>query len=648
MHPCRSAKSGPNRSAAVAVLLGLAVAMLGLGLAGDALAIDQPDQPRRAVRAAPKGGVPKIAVPKTAVPKIAAPKIAVPKIAAPNTTTANTSAPNTATPSASAPKPASAVASTGTVKPIAPNNPAALNRPAALSKTNGNAAALNRPAALSKGNGNAAPPNRPAALASPGQHRDNLRAALRTPAEHRRFELAHRQALFEQRARLPFRPFPGERGFTGVPPAGETRYLSNEMVFHVGANVSREAVDNVARRLGLSTAGSQASALTGGTIYRFNVSGGRQMADVVRALEAERIGIAQPNYVYRTIQSTTKDVPGDTTGNTTMETATDKDAASDTNLAARSKAPDPSQYVVDKLRLGDVHRVATGSNVLVAVIDSEIELTHPDLVGAIVERFDAVGRADKPHAHGTGMAGAIAARRKLMGIAPEARILAIHAFSPDSGESPQATTQHILAGMEYAIKKGARVINMSFAGPYDPMLQMAMKKARDQGVVLIAAAGNAGPKSPPLYPAADPNVIAVTATDVNDKLFDHANRGPQVAIAAPGVDILEPAPNAGYQLTTGTSVAAAHVSGVAALLIERNPSIDVATVHEILTSSAKTLGPNGRDDQFGWGLVDPAQALADLDAKIKRERIAAPAAAPALTPAAARLPVGRAGPISAR
>jgi len=106
-------------------------------------------------------------------------------------------------------------------------------------------------------------------------------------------------------------------------------------------------------------------------------------------------------------------------------------------------------------------------------------------------------------------------------------------------------------------------------------------------------------------------------------------------------------------LTTGTSVAAAHVRGVAALLIERNPSIDVATVHEILTSSAKTLapsslGPNGRDDQFGWGLVDPAQALADLDAKIKRERIASPATTPALTPAGAKLPVGRAGPISAR
>jgi subtilisin family serine protease len=88
--------------------------------------------------------------------------------------------------------------------------------------------------------------------------------------------------------------------------------------------------------------------------------------------------------------------------------------------------------------------------------------------------------------------------------------------------------------------------------------------------VLIAAAGNAGTKSPPLYPGADPNVIAVTATDVDDKLFPGANRGRYIAVAAPGVDILVPAPDNSYQLTTGTSVASAEVSGVAALLLERN------------------------------------------------------------------------------
>jgi subtilisin family serine protease len=223
-----------------------------------------------------------------------------------------------------------------------------------------------------------------------------------------------------------------------------------------------------------------------------------------------------------------------------------------------------------------------------------------------------------------------------MGVAPAARIIAVHAFSPDAGESAQATTSHILAGLEWAIKKGARVINMSFAGPYDPMLALAMKKAHDKGIVLVAAAGNAGPKSPPLYPAADPNVIAVTATDQNDRIFAGANQGPHIAVAAPGVDILEPAPNAGYQLTTGTSVAAAHVSGVAALMIERNPALDPDSVHEILTASAKPLSAKGHDDQYGWGLVDPARALSDVDTHL------------AFSPRPSKPAPSRAGQMSAR
>jgi subtilisin family serine protease len=133
--------------------------------------------------------------------------------------------------------------------------------------------------------------------------------------------------------------------------------------------------------------------------------------------------------------------------------------------------------------------------------------------------------------------------------------------------------------------------------------------AYGKGIVLIAAAGNAGPKSPPLYPAADPNVIAVTATDVEDKLFAGANRGKYVSVAAPGVDILVPAPENGYQLTTGTSVAAAEVSGIVALLLERNPKLTPADVRRILTMSARRLSPGERDDNFGSGLIDPLKAL---------------------------------------
>jgi hypothetical protein len=396
------------------------------------------------------------------------------------------------------------------------------------------------------------------------------------------------------RTRLPLHPLPGARGFTGVPPRDETRFVGNEMVFHVAADVSPQTVDDAARRLGLSTLGSQNLSL-GGTLFRFRIIDGRPVADVVRALEAEQLGVAQPNYVYKSQQEIAP--------------------------AAARAAVSPNtaqQYVSNKLRLAEAHRLARGTGVTVAVIDSEIDARHPDLNGAVVERFDAIGSADKPHAHGTGMAGAIAAHRQLVGVAPGAKILAVHAFSPGADASAQATSEHILKGIDWAIKQGARVINMSFAGPYDPMLQVALQKAHDKGVVLVAAVGNMGPKSPPLYPAADPNVVGVTATDAADRLLPEANRGGDVMLAAPGVNIVEPAPNAAYQVTTGTSVAAAHISGVIALLLERKPDLDPETIRDVLSVTARDLGPKGRDDQFGWGLVDPYQALLALETNVAR------------------------------
>ena len=194
------------------------------------------------------------------------------------------------------------------------------------------------------------------------------------------------------------------------------------------------------------------------------------------------------------------------------------------------------------------------------MIDSEIDRQHPDLAGAIADNFDALPSDEKTaHPHGTGMAGAIVSHRRLLGVAPNARILGVRAFGVNTGGA-QGTSMNIVKGLQWAVDQGAKVINMSFAGPKDPILQQAMQRLTDQGIILIAAAGNAGPKSPPLFPGADPNVIAVSATDVDNKTYKNANRGKYVAIAAPGVDILVPAPEGGYQLTTGTSVAAAHIS----------------------------------------------------------------------------------------
>jgi subtilisin family serine protease len=424
------------------------------------------------------------------------------------------------------------------------------------------------------------------AVARPDRPHDS--SAKLTAVDRQKARVEHRAAIAAVRKRVARRPMPGEPGFTGVPPAGEHRFVPNELVLHVGSTVSPERLEDASRKLGLTRLASQNVDLTGGTLIHFRAAPGRPVADVVRALEAEKIGIAQPNYVFKLQQVA--------------------------SLPSRGKTGGAEQYVIGKLRLGQAHRLATGSNVPVAVIDSEIDSKHPDLTGAVIEEFDAVGHADRPHVHGTGMAGAIAARRTLVGIAPAARVFAIHAFSPDSGETAQATTSHVIAGLEWAINKGARVINMSFAGPYDPMLQLAMKKAHDKGIVLIAAAGNLGPKSPPLYPAADPNVIAVTATDAQDQLLAVASRGRHIAVAAPGVDILAPAPGGGYQLSTGTSIAAAQVSGVAALLLELQPGLKPDALRKILLSTAMDLGPKGRDDQFGAGLADANRAILALNA----------------------------------
>jgi subtilisin family serine protease len=276
-------------------------------------------------------------------------------------------------------------------------------------------------------------------------------------------------------------------------------------------------------------------------------------------------------------------------------------------------AGDPAQYALAKLRLNEAHRLATGDKVLVAVIDSGIDVGHPELQGMVAGSYDALGTAEKPHAHGTAIAGAIVARARLMGAAPSARILAIRAFGA-AGGSAEATTFAILKGIEYAATHNARVINMSFAGPADPGLARQLAAAKARGAVLVAASGNFGPKSPPQYPAADPNVIAVSATDADDKLFTAASTGQHIAVTAPGVDILLPAPDNDYQLASGTSFSAAYVSGVAALLLQRAPALAPDAVRQILQSTAKDLGPRGKDRQYGAGLVDAYQAIMTLPA----------------------------------
>jgi hypothetical protein len=371
---------------------------------------------------------------------------------------------------------------------------------------------------------------------------------------------------------------PGRSGFF-PPPAGENRYVANEVLLDIGVGVPARQLDAIARQFNLTRLDVHPLRLIGRSIQRWRIEDGRSVTTVIQSLASDaRIAGAQPNYLYRQEgQATAAEAP--------------------------NAEGDPAQYVVGKLHLTDAHRLATGESVLVAVIDSGIDTTHPDLAGAVAASFDVLGPHES-HFHGTAMAGAIAAHGQLIGVAPRVRLLAVRALD---GEG-QGTTVSIADGIDWAVARGARVLNMSFAGPHDPLLQQHLAAAHERRIVLVAAAGNAGPASPPLYPAADANVIAVTATDADDHLFAQANRGRYIAVAAPGVDVLEPAPNASVQLISGTSVAAAHVSGVAALIIERAPTLGPDQVRGILMRSAVALSVPDAKDNSGAGLADALRA----------------------------------------
>ena len=360
--------------------------------------------------------------------------------------------------------------------------------------------------------------------------------------------------------------------------------------------LSDAQADELARRHGLVRLQSQNFPLIGSTIGLFRIADRRAAETVSRELAADaNVRSVQPNFRY-VLQD---------------------------QKAALTEG-DPGQYAVAELRLPEAHKLADGANVTIAVIDSGIDVKHPELANSIADSFDALGSKEGPHVHGTGVAGAIVAHARLMGSAPAARILAIRAFGKASSGA-ESTSFVILKGLDYAAAHGAQIVNMSFAGPKDALIERGIAALAGKGIVMVAAAGNAGAKSPPLYPAANANVIAISATDAQDKLFTASNRGGYIAVAAPGVDLFLPAPEEKYQITSGTSFSAAYVSGLAGLMLERNPALKPEQLRAILMKTARDLGSPGRDDLFGAGEADAFAAVSAVGAAPVAAMTAAPA-----------------------
>lgn len=257
-----------------------------------------------------------------------------------------------------------------------------------------------------------------------------------------------------------------------------------------------------------------------------------------------------------------------------------------------------------------------GAGVDIAILDTGIDYTHPELADNYVGGYDFVYGDNDPfenvNNHGTHVAGIIAGAENgtgIIGVAPAANLFSVRVL--DSGGF--GSLSWILEGIEWAVLNGMDVVNMSLEGMSFQSLEDACNNAFNSGVLLVGAAGNTF-GADVRYPAGYDSVIAVTSTDSLDNRSDFSPVGDQIELAAPGTDVLSSFVGGGYGLLSGTSQAAPHVSGAAALFfatvedINGDGAIDNLDVRLALQASAVDLGTSGRDSTYGYGLVNAAAA----------------------------------------
>ncbi len=276
-------------------------------------------------------------------------------------------------------------------------------------------------------------------------------------------------------------------------------------------------------------------------------------------------------------------------------------------------APDPAPAQqtplgVDRIDAELAWPQNTGQGVKVAVLDTGIDLTHPDLAANIKGGYNAVKPRKSPaddNGHGTHVAGIITAVNDnigVVGVAPQAELYAVKVL----GANGSGYLSDLIEGLEWSINNNVQVINMSLGTPAEVQsFHDAVTKVYNAGIVMVAAAGNSGPGDNTVeYPAKYEEVIAVSATDENDAIASFSSRGPEIELSAPGVGIYSTYKGGGYETFAGTSMAAPHVTGTAALVIKRG----IQEIQNIRSELQATADKMGKPELYGYGLVDAEEA----------------------------------------
>jgi subtilisin family serine protease len=298
------------------------------------------------------------------------------------------------------------------------------------------------------------------------------------------------------------------------------------------------------------------------------------------------------------------------------------------------------QWGLERIKCPEAWEYTTGSDsVVVAVVDSGVDLDHPDLHKRLLPGYNMVNlvgqsppedwkwdghyqtrdaNSQDEVGHGTHVAGIIAAMTNnkigVAGVTWFSKILPVRVLARMIRESDGAIVASGIAsdiadGIRWAADHGAHVINLSLGSYQETFIQEdAVKYARDKGCLVVAAMGNDGTDEP-AFPAAFPDVVAVGAVDRLDRRAAWSNIGSHISLVAPGVDIFSTYLKDDYKSKDGTSMAAPHVSGAAALVKSCNPSLTASEIAQILKDTAYTISQQVPDDQYGYGLVDACAAV---------------------------------------
>ncbi|MCB1882717.1 MAG: S8 family serine peptidase [Geminicoccaceae bacterium] len=246
--------------------------------------------------------------------------------------------------------------------------------------------------------------------------------------------------------------------------------------------------------------------------------------------------------------------------------------------------------------------------VSIGVVDTAVSGPDRPVRGVVQQSFLGPGDLAADAGHGLAVASLLRGAGARKGLLPRATLFVAAVAERDGQGAAFVRVDRIARALDWFAGYGIRVVNVSLSGPRNRVLARTVRAAAGRGLVVVAAAGNDGPDAGPAYPAAMDDVIAVAALDARLRPYARGNRGAYVAVAAPGVDVLVATPDGGTRYATGTSFAAPFVAAVVAAGMAREGFQNAAEARAYLTARARDLGRPGRDDAFGYGLVDAEDA----------------------------------------